>query len=353
MANNKIKLQKWIDVDSMIKYAEGTYKGCIDYKSNIGKYIKFKYGNIEDDLKIVDYVNGKVITEYNGVIQKPISANSFKNGKIGVIFNIGGITKEDIINQRLNRVGEKKINKYGVEIKIIEYTTEEDITVIYNNDIRTATKTTYREFKKENRLNTPYDKTICGVGYLGVGDYKATEITDGVVRPTKEYDAWRSMLRRCYAGLEQCKSYKDCKVCEEWHNFQNFAKWFDENYYEIEGERMQVDKDIKIKGNKIYSPDNCLIVPNRINCLFVKSTDKRGEYPIGVYMHKGRYIAQCHVTELSRQYNIGSYDNPVEAFYGYKNFKEKYIKKVADEYKDLIPRKVYECLINYKIEITD
>ena len=353
MANNKEKLRKWIDVDNMIKYTEGTYKGCIDYKSNIGRYVKFKYGDIEGELKIIDYINKKIVVEYNGVIQKPISANSFKNGKIGVIFNIGGITKEDIINQRFNRVGEKKINKYGVEIKIIEYKSEEDITVVYNDDIKTATKTTYREFRKENRLITPYDRTICNIGYLGVGNYKATEIIDGVVRPTKEYDAWRSMIRRCYADLKQHKSYKGCEVCEEWHNFQNFAKWYEENYYEVKGERMQVDKDIKFKGNKTYSPNNCIIVPNRLNCLFIKSTDKRGECPIGVYLHKGRYIAQCHVTELSRQYTIGSYDSPTEAFYAYKDFKEKYINKVAEEYKDLIPKNVYDCIVNYKIDIND
>lgn len=353
MANNKTKLQKWIDTDSMIKYTRGTYKGCIDYKSNIGKYIKFKYGDTSGELKIIDYVNGKVITEYNGAIQKPISANSFKHGKIGVLFNKGGITKEDIINQKLNRVGETKINKYGIELKIVEYMSEENITVIYNNDIRTATKTTYREFRKENRLNTPYDKTICGIGYLGVGKYKATEIINGVLRPTKEYDAWRSMIRRCYAGLKQHKSYRDCKVSEEWHNFQNFAKWYEENYYEVEGERMHVDKDIKYKDNKIYSPENCMIVPNRLNCLFIKSTDKRGENPIGVYFHKGSYIAQCHVTEECRQHHIGNYDNPTDAFYAYKSFKENYIKKIADEYKDKIPKEIYKYIIEYKVDIND
>ena len=47
------------------------------------------------------------------------------------------------------------------------------------------------------------------------------------------------------------KNYLDVTVCEEWHNFQNFAKWFYENYYEISGEKMRLDKDILIKGNKM------------------------------------------------------------------------------------------------------
>jgi hypothetical protein len=36
-----------------------------------------------------------------------------------------------------------------------------------------------------------------------------------------------------------------------------------------------------------------------------------------------------------------------------KNFKENYIKQVADEYKDLIPQKVYEALYRYEVEIND
>ena len=63
------------------------------------------------------------------------------------------------------------------------------------------------------------------------------------------------MIRRCYADLENCSSYKDVIVCKEWHNFQNFAKWYEDNYYQFRDEIMQVDKDILKHGNKEYSPD--------------------------------------------------------------------------------------------------
>ena len=63
----------------------------------------------------------------------------------------------------------------------------------------------------------------------------------------------------------------DCSVYEGWHNFQNFAKWYEDNYYEIEEEQMHLDKDILVKGNKVYSPDTCVFVPETINGLFVKS----------------------------------------------------------------------------------
>jgi hypothetical protein len=66
-------------------------------------------------------------------------------------------------------------------------------------------------------------------------------------------------------------TYQDVFVCEEWHNFQVFAKWFYENYYKILGEIMNLDKDIIKKGNKIYGPEYCAFVPQTINKLLVKT----------------------------------------------------------------------------------
>jgi hypothetical protein len=46
---------------------------------------------------------------------------------------------------------------------------------------------------------------------------------------------------------------------------------------------MALDKDILYKGNKIYSPDTCVFVPQEINALFVKNDANRGDLPIGVF----------------------------------------------------------------------
>lgn len=58
-------------------------------------------------------------------------------------------------------------------------------------------------------------------------------------------------------------TYEGCTVCDEWLYFSNFKKWFDENY--IEG--FQLDKDIIIRGNKVYSPQTCCFVPKEINII--------------------------------------------------------------------------------------
>ena len=110
---------------------------------------------------------------------------------------------------------------------------------------------------------------------------------------------------------------------------------------------------------KLYSPNNCMFVPQRINTLFVKCDKVRGEYPVGVYYNKQnkKFRAQCSVYNFEenkqKQIYLGLYDTSEKAFQIYKKFKEKNIKDMADYYKDQIPEKLYQAMYNYKVEITD
>jgi hypothetical protein len=167
------------------------------------------------------------------------------------------------------------------------------------------------------------------------------------------------MIKRCYSTkcLERDYTYKNCSVCEEWHNFQNFAKWYDENYYQVPREQMNLDKDILHKGNKIYSPDNCVFVPKMINSLFTKSNRSRGKYPIGVDYNKGmhQFRARCgrFINNQFQSVTLGFYNTSIEAFNIYKAYKEETIKLVAQYYKSLIPEKLYKALIQYQVDVTD
>lgn len=249
----------------------------------------------------------------------------------------------------MNRVGETKKMNCGEFATIIEYNNCSDIKVEFENgDI---VKTQYSHFKR-GRVKSNLSRTVYGIGFLGNGEFSNKN-------DEKCYKYWSNMLRRCYdkKTLEKYPTYLQCGVCEEWHNFQNFAKWFYNNYYEIREETMCLDKDILFKGNKVYSSETCIFVPKSINSLFVKNNDVRGEYPIGVNYDKRRnkFQASCSIIVLQKQQkHIGYYDTPEQAFYeGYKPFKEAYIKEVAEEYKDVIPVKLYEAMYRYKVEIDD
>ena len=168
------------------------------------------------------------------------------------------------------------------------------------------------------------------------------------------------MLRRCYNKKhhEKYSTYIDCEASKEFHNFQNFGEWDGDNFYQIEGEIMNLDKDILVKGNKIYSPDTCIYVPQRINKLFVKCNKSRGKYPIGTYLYRnGKYVAQCYLinpkTGKSKIKHLGIYSTQEKAFEIYKYYKECNIKEVADYYKEQISDKLYNALYDYEVEIND
>lgn len=253
-----------------------------------------------------------------------------------------------------NRINEVGISNEGYKMKIIEYNKAIDIIVEFQDEYKAKVHTNYNSFKK-GKVKNPYHPIIYNVGFYGQGKYKSRDENGN---KTSAYKCWYRMLRRCYDPYELNKypTYIDCYVCEEWLCFQNFAKWFYKNYYEINNEKMCLDKDILIKGNKIYSPEVCCFVPEKINILFIKSNSMRGKYPIGVIYHNRDNVleAWCCNKECKRQY-LGRFplNRPFQAFTTYKNFKENYIKQVADEYKDLIPQKLYEAMYNYEVEIND
>ena len=245
-------------------------------------------------------------------------------------------------NMKDERIGEIGYNNFGSKMIIIEYNSNVDMTVEFQDKHKAKVKTTWQSFKR-GKVANPYDKTLCGVGYLGENHKINQDI----------YKEWTQMIIRCYDPyfLNRHPTYIDCYVCDDWLNFSNFSKWYEENYYKISNEKMCLDKDIKYKGNRIYSAENCLIVPERINTLFITNHSQRGSEPVGVLYRNGEYIARCNT--LEGKIWIGSYSNPKTAFQSYKNFKEQYIKQVADEYRHLIPKKLYDAMYRYEIEITD
>ena len=254
-----------------------------------------------------------------------------------------------------NRVGEINYNKFGSKMEIINYRGVNDIDVYFEKYNWIYYHAEYHNFLRKN-IYCPYDKRIYNAGYLGEGEY-VFKING---KQTKCYDMWHNMLQRCYDEKYKNKkpTYKGCIVCEEWLNFQNFAKWYYNNYYEIEGEQMHLDKDILIKGNKIYSPQTCIIVPNRINVLFINRKNDRGNCPIGVTYHKRDNVYETKLSFLNKngkqsRIYLGRYNTPEEAFQSYKQAKENYIKQVADEYKSYIPKELYDAMYRYEVEIDD
>lgn len=248
-----------------------------------------------------------------------------------------------------DRTGETNINTYGLNMKIIACRSAIDLDIQFDDGYISRNKS-YGNFKK-GIINNPYFKSVHGIGFIGEGKYK-TSING---KHTIQCETWYDIFNRCYSEKYQLtkSTYKDCTVCDEWHNFQNFAEWFDENYYTIDNEFMNLDKDILIKGNKIYSPETCVFVSNDINMLFAKADKIRGKYPIGVHYDKERNKYKAFISKYNKNVFLGRHDTPKKAFEVYKIEKEFYIKEIADLYKDKIPEKLYNAMYAYQVEITD
>ena len=255
---------------------------------------------------------------------------------------------------RIARTGEEGVNNFGSKMIIVGYRNKRDIDVYFPEYNWTFERARYDNFKK-GRIKCPYEPRYYDKGYLGEGKYKMS--IDG--KHTDKYDIWHSMLQRCYDPKyqERYPTYKGCRVEDYLLNFQHMGEWIKNNYYEVSGEVMCLDKDILNKGNKIYSRDTCIFVPERINLLFIKSNKRRGSDPIGVYpTSSGNYCAQCN-DRNGKRIKLGIYSTKEEAFRVYKEYKEKVIKEVIDSYEGKIPEPFYsrlrEAMYNYKVEIDD
>lgn len=234
------------------------------------------------------------------------------------------------------------------KLEIVEYETYRRITVKF---LKTGNITVTRgDYIKGGTLRDLEAPTVFGVGYRDGIPSKVNGIT------TDLYNAWVGVLERCYSPSlhERYPSYKECSVCDEWLHLSNFKKWFEENHRE----GYEIDKDIKKKGNKVYSPETCLYIPKSLNNLIKTNKNTRGATSsIGV-----RYIEDCtnnpYEASIAKQDGrkvLGYFSDEVSAFLVYKSSKEAYIKELAEEYfkAGLICKDTYNALLSYTVEKED
>lgn len=126
-------------------------------------------------------------------------------------------------------------------------------------------------------VKDPEAPVVHGVGCVGFGIYRATTKNGNNSNKTKAYMKWNAMMERCYSDKLHARNpcYKDCEVCEEWQNFQNFAEWYYEN---CPDQSMDLDKDLITPGNRIYSPEKCSFISSKQN----KSIIKRSLRPVSI-----------------------------------------------------------------------
>jgi len=205
-----------------------------------------------------------------------------------------------------------KTNNFGF-CEVIKYENSKNVVVRFLDtgyEVSTTSGVLVRGQLKDRLV-----RTVCGVGFIGDGD-KATQ-NRGV--KLKEYSVWKGMIERCYSGALRGNypTYEGCKVCDDWHNYQNFANWYSENYPKCGGD-YELDKDLSSYGSsgKIYSPETCIFVTRAINSeeshaksyrVISPSGDVLDIYNMSKFCRKNdlNISAMCGVGKGTRNYHKG------------------------------------------------
>lgn len=245
-------------------------------------------------------------------------------------------------------IGKVCKSKSSGDFKILKYNDKRNVEIQFVN---TRFETTVELGSIRNgEVKDRYLPSVFGVGIIGA----KYPVSEGGVH-TKEYELWKSVLQRCYSDTYKKKypTYKGCEVSDNFKSYEYFYEWCHKQIG-FSNQSWQLDKDLLVKGNRVYSEDSCVFLPQEINKVLTKSDKTRGKHPIGVSWHKRdkAFIAQVGKSKVCSEW-IGSFKTEIEAFNAYKVAKESFIKEQAEKWKSQIDERAYDALMNYEVNIDD
>ena len=227
------------------------------------------------------------------------------------------------------------------DFKVVEYIDQKNVVIEF---LYTGTRLVARIGNILNGLvKDRMYPSVYGVGITG----EKIPVVDG--KRCKQRELWVRMLDRCYSKGKNKPTYEGCSVSENFKYYPFFKEWCEKQIgFDVKG--FALDKDILVKGNKVYSEDACVFVPQEINNIltYKKSTNKGLSASVAL-QKSGRYSVSFRKDRITQ--NLGRFDTPEEAFQAYKQAKEAYIKEVAEKWKGDIDPRVYEALMNWTVEI--
>ena len=193
-----------------------------------------------------------------------------------------------------------------------------------------------------SKKSLAYRKLVFGVGNNDA-KYNITIIVNDKEFRCPYYRRWLDMLRRCYdpKAINKRPTYKDCLVTPEWLLFSNFKKWM----LKQDWKNKDLDKDLLIKNNKIYSSYTCMFIPQEVNKVLLSRDNDRGKYPKGVCWHKGKSKFTASISINSKRKSLGSFKTVYHANKAYQKARKDYIKDMAKKYEDNV--KLSSALMQY------
>lgn len=191
-----------------------------------------------------------------------------------------------------------------------------------------------------------------GVGYNPGGKYKTR--VDG--SDTRTYKLWSRMIERAYSTEYHKKqpTYKDVTVDERWHNYQVFAEDIEQvfgyNMIDGNGKVYQLDKDILVKDNKVYSKETVCFIPSALNKFTINKRETKDGLPTGISIvnNTSKYTVQIAIN--GKQKNLGLFTNVSLARAVYVDARNQYARELAERYEGKVDPRVIDILNNWNEE---
>lgn len=177
---------------------------------------------------------------------------------------------------------------------------------------------------------------------IGIND------ADYVVRNCPYYSRWKHMIKRCYSEkfISDTPSYIGCHVIPEWHYFMTFRAWMEKQDWKDK----HLDKDLLVKGNRLYGPDTCVFIDQAVNKFILENDKNRGACPIGVDFVKrsGKYRALCKDVKTGKVKYLGTFKDSELAHQAWLTFKLEQAKILASQQLDpRVSKAIIERYENY------
>ena len=305
------------------KGAKHTIKVGDRFKNNKGVWVV-----------VIKYINSKKILirfEDSLSTEKYTSSSSLYKGSL---INV---------SDPFNIIGKRFINKTGDCCKVLQWKSHKEVTVEFEGFAGKFFTFQYGALRRGGFRN-PNKPVIFGVGFIGDGEYSSKRGKDYFI-----YVVWYNMLARCYDDRLQEKfpAYIGCTVHEDWHNFQSFAEWY--HNHEFFGLGYELDKDLIVKGNKIYSPENCTLIPKWLNNMIKISCKTGNGLPIGVTRKGCKYRARVTDSSEGVEMYIGSFDTKEEASAMYVKEKENLVRRKYEVLSGIISERAQEAVMNWTV----
>lgn len=203
--------------------------------------------------------------------------------------------------------------------------------------------------------------STCGVRAVIVSDEKRNgewlrhvRINGKSIR-TFSSNVWYHVKSRCKINggcQREIPTYVGCTMSDTFKDFQKFTDWhIGQVGYSVPN--YEIDKDLLSKGNKVYSEEFCVLIPQQLNCFLVNNEARRGDYLVGVTFNKREQRFKSAIRVDGVKIHLGYFDDELSAYKAYKIAKEAealrwYERLISGEF--IVDQRVINRLATWSLE---